>query len=102
MDADYPAKGSNLHAGRHLMLMCYDHHVETNDVDKFDAPRLRQMKLDHEKRFSSPDRAIRETLKDWTDIDQSSRIENLIALSRTLNWGLNTAELQELSSESRN
>lgn len=32
-----------------LILLCYPHHIETNDVDQYTAEVLRQIKLDHEK-----------------------------------------------------
>jgi len=35
-----------------LMLMCYDHHVQTNDVKKYPPSRLRQIKTEHENRFA--------------------------------------------------
>src|SRR5262249_28992245 len=43
-------------------LMCYPHHVETNDVKKFPAAKLKGMKAAHERRFSGSDRAMREKL----------------------------------------
>jgi hypothetical protein len=43
-----------------LMLMCYPHHRETNDKAKYTVADLRRMKAAHERRFSRPDRAMRE------------------------------------------
>lgn len=43
-----------------LVFMCYRHHTETNDVDRFTVVDLRKMKSDHEYRFSRPDRGMRE------------------------------------------
>lgn len=34
-----------------LLLLCYPHHVETNDVDFYSAEHLHRMKAEHEKRF---------------------------------------------------
>jgi len=47
-------------AESNLMLMCYSHHVETNDIARFPVTRLRRMKSAHEHRFAGSDRAIRE------------------------------------------
>ncbi|HEY1378217.1 MAG TPA: hypothetical protein VGF55_15565 [Gemmataceae bacterium] len=43
-----------------LMLMCYEHHVVTNDVDKYPVPRLQAMKAEHEAKFTDPTRAMEE------------------------------------------
>src|SRR3954470_17123358 len=45
-----------------LMLMCYPHHRETNDVSRYGVLELKRMKAAHEHRFSRPDRVIREKL----------------------------------------
>jgi hypothetical protein len=41
-----------------LMLMCYEHHVITNDVDTYPVPVLRSMKAGHEAKFTDPAQAI--------------------------------------------
>jgi hypothetical protein len=43
-----------------LMLMCYPHHRESNDTTKYTVSKLKRMKAAHERRFSRPDRAMRE------------------------------------------
>jgi hypothetical protein len=50
-------------AAPNLMLMCYPHHVETNNVGRFSVLDLRKMKANHERRFARPDRALREKIK---------------------------------------
>ena len=35
-----------------LMLMCYPHHVKTNDVTEYTVEVLQKFKSDHERRFS--------------------------------------------------
>jgi hypothetical protein len=47
-------------SGANLMLMCYPHHRQTNDVAKYSVADLKRMKAAHEQKFSSPDRAMRE------------------------------------------
>jgi hypothetical protein len=39
-------------AHENLMLMCHEHHVETNDVGEFPVERLRRIKREHEARFA--------------------------------------------------
>lgn len=43
-----------------LMLMCYDHHTITNDVTKYKVEVLRNMKTDHEAKFTDVAKAMRE------------------------------------------
>jgi hypothetical protein len=78
-----------------LMLMCYPHHQKTNDVAVYSAVKLRQMKADHEGRFSRPDRAILETLKDWTEVDTPTSVQNLQRLDKVLKWQHTSVELRE-------
>jgi hypothetical protein len=70
-----------------LMLMCHEHHSITNDVRKYTVEKLRQIKADHEAKFSRPDRAILEQLKDWTMLEQPTKVENLNRLDAVLGWG---------------
>jgi hypothetical protein len=78
-----------------LMLMCYPHHQKTNDVAAYSVARLQQMKADHERRFSRPDRAILETLTDWTEIDTPTVVLNLIRMDRVLGWNHTPGDLQQ-------
>ncbi len=81
-------------AASNLMLMCYPHHTETNDVEEYPTPRLKQIKADHEQRFSHPDRAILSTLKDYTRLEQASYPQNMRRINRVLGWGNTEEQLQ--------
>lgn len=82
-----------------LMLMCYAHHQETNNVAKFPTEKMQSMKQDHERRFSRPDRVILETLTDWTTVDQPSEPKTLDLMNETLGWKHKEDELAESISE---
>jgi len=73
-------------AFNNLMLMCYEHHKVTDDVKQYDVARLKQMKSDHEIRFSDPQRAIREKLVDWTELGTATTVTNLEKLGEELKW----------------
>jgi hypothetical protein len=73
-------------AAANLMLMCYEHHTVTNDVDEDPVERLRQIKRDHEIRFSHPDRAILSGLKDYTKSFEATRPSNLGRMRKLLDW----------------
>lgn len=57
-----------------LMLICYEHHQVTNNVSDYPVDKL---KKEHEERFSRPARAILDTLKDWTTLEQTTPVNNL-------------------------
>lgn len=63
-----------------LILFCYTHHVETNDVNKYPVKVLKQFKLEHEKRYGIKPFKIDEAhlYKLVTDMETYwSRIENI-------------------------
>jgi hypothetical protein len=76
-----------------LMLMCYPHHAETNDVKAFPVAKLKKIKADHEGRFSNPDRAILEKLSDKTLRTTSTLPANLKRMDRVLGWDYSDEEL---------
>jgi len=80
-------------APANLMLMCHAHHKVTDDVTKYPVAILRKYKADHESRFSSPDRAILATLKDWTTVAEVRPPENLRRANRVLGWKNSDADL---------
>jgi hypothetical protein len=53
-------------AFNNLMLMCYPHHVKTDDVTEFTADKLKKMKADHERLFEAPEKALGEKFVDQT------------------------------------
>ncbi|GAB3656278.1 hypothetical protein [Ramlibacter alkalitolerans] len=82
-----------------LMLMCYPHHKETNDVAAYPVAKLKKMKQDHENRFSNPDRAILEKLGDRTLRATSTVASNLKRMNRVLEWGFSDEELATAARE---
>jgi len=64
-------------AASNLMLMCYEHHQVTNDTVKYTVKKLQQMKQDHEKRFSDPERAILKAIVDHTEADIPTVVKSL-------------------------
>ena len=82
-------------AAPNLMLMCYAHHQVTNDVKKYTVKKMQKMKREHERRFSSPDRAILERLHDWTAADTPQGVENLGRANQELGWNHHDEELAE-------
>lgn len=44
-----------------LLLLCYQHHIETDDTDEYTVERLQQIKRDHESKFLKSDFKIDES-----------------------------------------
>jgi hypothetical protein len=80
-------------AAANLVLMCYDHHVETNDVDMFPVERMKQIKLEHEQIFSDVVGRIQQTITDRTTLAAPKYPKNLRRLNRILAWNLTDSEL---------
>ena len=64
-----------------LLLFCYPHHIETNDVEEYPVERLINIKNDHERLFEKSSFKIDESElyklfvemeKYWSDIEQYS------------------------------
>lgn len=69
-----------------LLLLCYPHHVETDDVEEFPVDRLLQIKRDHEQLFLKSDFKIDESEltklsyemeKYWSDIDHLNKLDHI-------------------------
>jgi hypothetical protein len=69
-----------------LMLMCYPHHKVTNDVRQYPVAKLREMKRDHERRFSDPSRSMLEKLIDWTLSDSPTSAKSLRGYNQIAKW----------------
>ena len=82
-----------------LLLMCANHHLVTDNVDEYPVSRLRRIKEEHENRFLSPEKAIQQSLVDWTRVDQLTKVKNLRRMNTILNWEITEAQLEESIAE---
>ncbi|MGJ9418103.1 hypothetical protein ACHAC9_10095 [Massilia sp. CMS3.1] len=82
-----------------LVLMCYDHHVETDDVLKFDVDRMKRIKEEHEKLFSDVVGSMLKTVTDHTTLIEPLFAKNLRKLDRVLGWKSSDDELAEALKE---
>ncbi|MCI0554960.1 MAG: hypothetical protein L0287_28770 [Anaerolineae bacterium] len=60
-----------------LMLMCYDHHIVTNNVAAYPVKRLQQMKTDHEAKFTDIAGVIRGSIIDHTKLVTATHSSSL-------------------------
>lgn len=70
-----------------LMLLCYPHHVETNNVYKYSVSDLKAMKARHEKMFSEDIviQTILDQLKDYTKDTSFTEVNNLNNFFKVIN-----------------
>ncbi|MDB5070436.1 MAG: hypothetical protein JWM87_1547 [Candidatus Eremiobacteraeota bacterium] len=57
-------------AFENLMLMCYEHHVATDDVEAYPTEFLREMKLRHEAAYADADKKLAGTFTDLTQAQE--------------------------------
>lgn len=71
-----------------LLILCYPHHIETDDVEEYPVDRLLQIKREHEKLFLKSDFKIDESEliklsyemeKYWSDIDRLNKLDHIFA-----------------------
>lgn len=79
-----------------LMLMCYEHHIETNDVDKFTVGRLKEFKRLHESKYIGAAEKIQRSIIDLTTVNQSQSPKSLRKLASILDYDLDHLTPREL------
>lgn len=90
-------------AFENVLALCYPHHVETNDEERFPTEVMRRMKAEHEAKFAGVIARIMEApLRDLTKETPRSHAQNLRRLSEVLGWsGLTEEELQVTAADVR-
>lgn len=69
-----------------LMLMCYEHHVVTNDTKNYTVDVLKKIKKDHEDKFSGIIQRIQNSLVDYGKVVTYKKSVTCKELSRVLNY----------------
>jgi hypothetical protein len=73
-------------AAANLMLMCYRHHVETNNVVAYPVERLREIKANHEFRYSEGVQRLIRSVVDWTEGNVLTPPSTLKAFNALFGW----------------
>lgn len=76
-----------------LVLLCYQHHVHTNHVEKYTVEVLKKIKKDHENKFSNLISKLQNSIRDLTELQGFSYTESCKRINEILEWGHNTEEL---------
>ena len=82
-----------------LMLMCYQHHIKTNNVEQFSVERMREIKRQHESKFGDIAKAILKSVSDHTESTECSYPTTLRRINEKLQWRLQKNELDETLTE---
>lgn len=82
-----------------LLLMCYPHHVETNDVVAFPVERMRRIKEEHEKNFSDIAGAIYRSITDHTTRSNVVTPSSLARMNQVLGWNSSPEDLRKSAAE---
>lgn len=86
----YNPKGNDEHrrSYENLVIFCYPHHIETDDVDDYSVERLLKIKREHEQMFLKSDFKLDEEAlyklscemeKFWSDIDRLNKLDHIFA-----------------------
>jgi hypothetical protein len=75
--------------------MCHDHHLETNNVQKFDVARMRRIKADHERLYSDVVGKMLLKVADHTKHQEPMLAKNLRHMNTVLKWDKSEEELAE-------
>ncbi|MFS0788674.1 hypothetical protein ABC345_20085 [Shouchella sp. 1P09AA] len=77
-----------------LLIMCYEHHKETDDVEKYPVSVLKQIKQEHEDKFKNLINDLASQLyEDITDSNTGVQATTLILFNSVMNWNSNQQEL---------
>lgn len=82
-----------------LVLMCYDHHVETNNISKFSVARMQRIKEEHERLFSDVVASMLKAVTDHTTLTEPVFATNLHRINRVLRWKNSEDELMDAVKE---
>ena len=82
-----------------LMLMCYPHHITTNNVEQYTVDVLKKIKADHEAKFSDIANIIGKSMTDWTETQFLIKPKNIGKLNELMNWDLDDYQSEESARE---
>lgn len=80
-----------------LMLMCYEHHVVTNNVAEYPVAKLKKMKKDHEDKFSGIIQKMSNSIMDYGKVSNFTKSKVCHKLSDVLEYGCSDYENAENS-----
>ncbi|WNV20009.1 hypothetical protein [Bacillus sp. SI2] len=86
-------------AASNLVLLCHEHHIETNDVKKYTVKRLKKMKRDHEKKYSDVADKLFSSIADKTKLQEYEYCHSLKKYNKVLDLSLDKETRLEIVDE---
>lgn len=71
-----------------LLLLCYEHHKDTDNVVEYPVERMRKMKQEHESRFRAGWMSLVNEVKDWTQgtvVEMPTHMSSFLSAAGTPN-----------------
>jgi len=85
-------------AAANLIILCHEHHKETDDVDEFPVSRLQEMKKAHEKKYSDvADKLYNSVVEDRTSFQEVQYAKSLNNMNIVLEWQHNQEDLSKVT-----
>ncbi|MGH0567681.1 hypothetical protein CN394_27620 [Bacillus anthracis] len=84
-----------------LLLLCYEHHIETNDVKEYTVKRLKKMKKNHEKTYGDVANKLFSSISDKTENQEYTYCETLKNYEKVLDLALDKEVRLEILDECR-
>jgi len=75
------------------MLMCHEHHVITDDVEKYTVKLLKEMKRNQEEKFTDIIEKISDSIRDHTSEEKICIPKTLRGMTLFFEWGLGEDEI---------
>lgn len=82
-----------------LMLLCYEHHIETDDDTTWTVERLQKMKADHEALFTDPETKLYQGYVDRTSQRSLRRSISAARFAKALDWPMEPEHVADVTDE---
>lgn len=77
-----------------LLLLCYEHHIETNNVEAFPVERMQSIKKAHEQTYGDVANKLFSTISDITELQEYQYCTTLENFYKAMEWEYNKEEAE--------
>lgn len=78
-----------------LLLLCYEHHIETDDVEAFPVERMQSIKKAHEQTYGDVANKLFSTIGDITELQGYQYCTTIKSFYKVMEWEYNKVEAEE-------
>lgn len=84
---DDPAQtNEDRRAFNNLVLLCHDHHLETDDEEKFPVTRMKEIKKEHEQKYGDVTDKLFSSIADKTELQEYQYCTTLKSYYEIMDW----------------